>query len=138
MPCSSQIISEIPPEIHTVEKCYIIKSIDLIHSQIMLFSVSSYSFFFFLSDKMSSADGGASAGVFIGAGEGGAALVVGIIAGVVYCYYKARKEKSNTNMTKSSDHVFTTGNRTSTMVGVSIMLLKNDRRQCPSVGHFSA
>lgn len=57
---------------------------------------------------MSSADGGASAGVFIGAGVGGAALVVGIIAGVVYCYYKARKEKSNTNMTKSSDHVFTT------------------------------
>lgn len=49
-----------------------------------------------------------SAGVFIGAGVGGAALVVGIIAGVIYCYYKARKEKSNTNMTKSSDHVFTT------------------------------
>lgn len=52
---------------------------------------------------MSAEGGGPSAGVFIGAGVGGAALVVGVIAVVIYCYMKARKEKSNTNMTKSSD-----------------------------------
>ena len=52
--------------------------------------------------------GGSSAGVFVGAGIGGAVLIVVVIAVVIYCYLKARKEKSNTNMTKSTD-VFHTG-----------------------------
>ncbi|XP_060571647.1 serine/arginine-rich splicing factor 6-like isoform X3 [Ruditapes philippinarum] len=51
--------------------------------------------------------GGASAGIFVGAGVGGCALIVGVIALVIYCYMKARKEKANTNMTKSTD-VFST------------------------------
>ena len=63
---------------------------------------------FLFSGGMSSDGGGMGAGIFVGAGVGGAALVVGIIAVVIYCYLKARKEKSNTNMTKSSD-VFATG-----------------------------
>jgi len=52
--------------------------------------------------------GGGSVGLVIGAGVGGCALVVGVIALVVYCYMKARKEKAHTNMKKSQD-VFTTG-----------------------------
>lgn len=57
---------------------------------------------------MSENGGGVSVGILVGAGVGGCALVVGLIALVIYCYMKARKEKSNTNMTKSND-VFTTG-----------------------------
>ena len=37
MSCSSQIISEMLPEIHTIEKCYFLKPIS--HSQIIQFSV---------------------------------------------------------------------------------------------------
>ena len=37
MACSSQIMSEMPPEIHTVEKCYFFKPIT--DSKIFLFSV---------------------------------------------------------------------------------------------------
>ena len=37
MPCSSQILSEMLPEIHTMEKCYFLKFI--IHFQIISFSV---------------------------------------------------------------------------------------------------
>ena len=37
-PCSSQIISEMLPEIHTMEKCYFLKAI--IHFQIIRFSVA--------------------------------------------------------------------------------------------------
>ena len=39
MPCSSQIISEMLPEIHTTKKCYFLKPI--IHSQMIYFSVGS-------------------------------------------------------------------------------------------------
>ncbi|XP_052782260.1 zinc finger Ran-binding domain-containing protein 2-like [Mya arenaria] len=52
-------------------------------------------------------DGGGSVGLLVGAGVGGCALVVGIIALVIYCYMKARKEKAHTNMKKSPD-VFST------------------------------
>ena len=37
MPCSSEVISEMLPEIHTTEQCYFLKSI--INSQIIQFSV---------------------------------------------------------------------------------------------------
>ena len=37
MPCYSQIISEMLPEIHTMEKCDFLKPV--IHSQIISFSV---------------------------------------------------------------------------------------------------
>ncbi|KAH3816887.1 serine/arginine repetitive matrix protein 2-like [Dreissena polymorpha] len=57
---------------------------------------------------MSDTGGGSSVGLIAGAGIGGVAIVVGIIALVVYCYMKARKEQANTNMTKSMD-VFSTG-----------------------------
>ncbi|KAL4226788.1 hypothetical protein ACF0H5_014767 [Mactra antiquata] len=56
---------------------------------------------------MSEAGGGISAGVIVGAGVGACALVVGLIALVIYCFMKARKEKANSNMTKSTD-VFAT------------------------------
>ena len=37
MPCSSEVISEMLPQIHTTEQCYFLKSI--INSQIIQFSV---------------------------------------------------------------------------------------------------
>ncbi|XP_052779206.1 uncharacterized protein LOC128216631 [Mya arenaria] len=48
--------------------------------------------------------GEVSIGLVVGAGIGGCALVVGVIALVVYCYMKARRE---TNM-KKTNHVFST------------------------------
>ena len=57
---------------------------------------------------MSDGGGGAPVGIFVGAGVGACALIVGVVALAIYCYMKARKEKANTNMTKSTD-VFSTG-----------------------------
>ena len=54
-----------------------------------------------------SESGGASVGIIIGAGVGGCALVVALIALVIYCYMKARKENAKPNMTKSHD-IFST------------------------------
>ena len=39
MACSLQNINEMPPEIHTMEKCCFLKPVGLIHSQIIKFSV---------------------------------------------------------------------------------------------------
>lgn len=54
-----------------------------------------------------SSGGGVSVAVIAGAGIGGCAIVVGVIALAIYCYMKARREKSKPSMTKSSD-IFTT------------------------------